>query len=161
MLGKRKNITYQFCGFILTFCCVTKILIMLRQQPDRFAVHELSLAHVFGALLKDKLKPHLLVPYLLPGPLCCNIRMISEIPKKSTSRYIQDKLSLPIGSGLIPSGTTATLEDKVLVRTCSPTPLFSSPLSKVMLTAILLNTQAHSTAESLLQLKCPYLKNNY
>jgi len=68
-LGNRKNIVYQFCGFTLTFFCITKILIMLRQQPVRFAVHKLTLAHVFCALNKNKLKPHLLVPYLFPAPL--------------------------------------------------------------------------------------------
>ncbi|MFK7980865.1 MAG: hypothetical protein AB8G86_12845, partial [Saprospiraceae bacterium] len=47
----------QFCGFILSFYGVGKILIMLRHNS------------VFPALYKNKLKPHLLVGYLLPAPL--------------------------------------------------------------------------------------------
>ena len=54
--GTRKNITYPFCGFILPFCGVAKILIMLRHNS------------VFRALHKNKLKPHFWVPYLFPTP---------------------------------------------------------------------------------------------
>jgi len=34
-----------------------------------FAVHKLTLAHVFSALNKNKLKPSFWVPYLFPTPL--------------------------------------------------------------------------------------------